>query len=205
MVSSDPQTPSETVPCHKVFMLANMTHLSMSNAQFLNIKNAIIFAFYDIDRTATYDPAALTTMTFTGLTVINNALNIMDVNSQFVSLFDMKSFLKPMAVSFKDSFFQGNLMIAGVISISESPRVDLNLMNNRFDNNFAQRTATALSARAIQGSLNSLVITNNIFTNNLCAGQGGVISLIETSHNVTLLNNMSMLTIQLLKGELVMS
>ena len=177
------------IPLHRIFQFVNVIYLSISNAQFSNIQNVIIFNFFNIDRSNIYDSPELTNMIFNNITVLNNSGNYQNTDSRFASLFDIKTLLKPIEVSFLNSRFINNKIISGVIQISESFKVDLDLINCTFEGNFASITAAALSAQTMQDNLNNLQISNNIFKDNYSPGQGGVMSFINTQHNITSTNN----------------
>lgn len=166
-----------------------MGYLSISNSLFLNVQNTLLLGFFNIDRTAVYESASVTNMIFNNLTVVNNTANYTDTNTRYASLFDMKSLLKSMSIDFYNCFFQSNLVVDGIIGLSESLQINLTLVNNTFDDNFSSGTAAILSSQTIEYSMNQFAIINNVFTNNLCAGQGAVFTLIDSQNNMTLLNN----------------
>ena len=177
------------IPLHRIFQFVNVNYLSISNAQFLNVQNVVIFDFFNIDRSSIYDSPELTNMTFNNITVLNNTSLYQNPNTRFAALFDIRTPFEPVEVSFLNSRFTNNKVASGIIQISESLKLDLNLINCTFEDNFASSTAAVLSAQSMQLSLNQMHIINSVFKNNYCPGQGGVFYFFNTHHNITALNN----------------
>ena len=146
-------------------------------------------SYFSVDITDLYGSTKLISLTFDSITVSNNSASYNKPSSRYGSLFDFKGFSKPVVVSFTNSEFRDNKIVSGIIQTSESYHLDLYLLNSFFRHNLASSTASVLSAQIMQQNANKLQIANNIFKDNSCSQQGGLISLVDTWHNLTLLSN----------------
>ena len=167
----------------------DLVHLSVSNSRFLNLQKATIFYFFYIDAITACRSKDITKIVFDNITVISNATNYPGFISYPESLLYFQSMFRAVKLIFSNSLFANNKAIAGVIGLAESLQINLTLVNNTFDNNYGSSSGAVLSAQNMQNSLNQMHITDNVFTNNLCSGQGGVFYIFNTHHNITSLNN----------------
>lgn len=71
----------------------------------------------------------------------------------------------------------------------QSYRVDVDLVNNTFDGNYASLYGAAFTAEVMQYSQSTIQIVNNMFKNNYCLNQGGVFAFVSTSHQIIATNN----------------
>lgn len=77
----------------------------------------------------------------------------------------------------------------GLILTDESNKIDVDVSNSKFEDNFSFGSGTVFAASSMQRVVNALNFTNNTFLKNKCLKNGAVFYLTSTKHIITLINN----------------
>ena len=76
-----------------------------------------------------------------------------------------------------------------MISSFETYQTNIQLINNRFDSNYATQAGGVLSFRSMRQQTSALNLINNTFSNNRCDQNGGVYSFILADYKIASANN----------------
>ena len=183
--------------------MVNINILKFTNCRFSNLQNVVIFNLFNIWRSSLYTSVEVIDMVFENITLTNNSANYWSSNTLYLSHFLLDSPLKPYRATFNNSYFNLNKICTssfffyiltfykanGIISTLESYQAEVIIQNCIFEDNFAKLGGAAFAAQTMQAHQNILTLINNTFQNNSAAGNGGVLSFINTWYSAAASNN----------------
>ena len=181
---------SEGLSSRGVFQFENVVSLQINNSRFLNLQNASIVTYSSSHQNALSFFVGFVYLTFSNITVANNTINIQDGAVDRANLFSFQNDALNyfIIVDFIDSHFKDNKVTTSTIIISKANQINLQLKNNTFRNNVGSYGSAILSIINLYDTV-QLWVGDNKFQDNLSLQKGGVFSIIASSPNITLLNN----------------